>query len=434
MLIRNASVVSFDELIINRNQDILIKGNRIAQIGQGLKPVGKVLDGTSCYVIPGLANLHAHTAMTLLRGVAEDVRIDEWFNKYIWVLERNVTPEDVYLGTLLGAAEMLLSGITFVADMYFDMDQAVKAYLEAGIRADVSWGAFGAGEKWEERWQRSLRFTQEYRDADPRITVSLGPHSPYICPHEFLRRAARKADELGLKLHIHVSEEQNQVARSLEQHNMTPVEVLKETGVLRERTLLAHAYYATDDDLRMIQDSGAVVAHCPKTYMRFGLVKDLLPRALEAGVQIGLGTDGAASNSTMNLFEAARDAALLAKCATRDPEVATISEVLPLLCKGGRLLGIEGCGRIEEGALADLVLIKPDTPNMQPENSVFANLLYSVSDRNVHTVIVDGKVVVQDGKLVCIDLDALRREVAVAAERLRVPAGAPPRQMYKMQE
>jgi 5-methylthioadenosine/S-adenosylhomocysteine deaminase len=245
---------------------------------------------------------------------------------------------------------------------------------------------------------------------------------------------AEKADELGVKMHIHVSEEEKQVTRSLEQHGMTPVEVLRDTGVLRKRTILAHAYYATEDDLRLIQGSGAVVAHCPKTYMKFGDMNDFLPRAVMAGVVVGLGTDGAASNSTMNLFEAARDAALLAKCATGDPEVATISEVLPLLGTASELLGSQDCGRIEEGALADLVLIHPHTPNMQPENDVFANLLYSVGDRNVKTVIVDGRVVVRDGKLVNVDLDALRHEVAAAAERLRVPAEGPPKQTYRMEE
>jgi 5-methylthioadenosine/S-adenosylhomocysteine deaminase len=434
MWIRNVSIVSLHEPSVVERQDVQIIGNRIAYIGQGLEPEGEVLDGSGCYLIPGMANLHAHTAMTLLRGVAEDVRVDKWFNEYIWVLERNLTPEHVSLGTLLGAAEMLLSGVTFVADMYFDMDQAAKAYIEAGMRADLSWSAFGAGPDWEERWERSLRFAQDYRGWDPRITVTLGPHSPYICPHQFLSLAARTAQDMGLKLHIHVSEEENQVSTSLAKHHMTPVQVLQETGVLRDRTLLAHAYYATDRDLELIRQTGSVVAHCPKTYMRFGLVNDLLPRALHSGIRIGLGTDGPASNSTMNLFEVARDAALLAKCATRDPEAAAIRQVLPLLSQAGELLGIERLGRIEEGALADLVLVDPRTPNMQPENNILANLLYSLGERNVRTVIVDGKVVVRDGELVSVDLNRLWREVTAAARTLQVPTEGPPRAMYRLED
>jgi 5-methylthioadenosine/S-adenosylhomocysteine deaminase len=164
--------------------------------------------------------------------------------------------------------------------------------------------------------------------------------------------------------------------------------------------------------------------------MKFGDMKDFLPRALRAGVVCGLGSDGPASNSTMNLFEAARDAALLAKCATRDPETATIAEVLPLLTRGGQALIGDGYGKIEEGALADVVMIQPATPNMQPEHNVFANLLYSMGERNVHTVIVHGKIVVSDGHLVNIDLDDLYRRAAAVAQRFRVPVSGAPMQMY----
>jgi 5-methylthioadenosine/S-adenosylhomocysteine deaminase len=359
------------------------------------------------YVIPGLVNLHAHTAMTLLRGAAEDVNEQRWFNDYVWIYERNLTPEDVYTGTLLGAAEMLLSGVTCVADHYFHMDRAFEAYRQAGMRADLSWTVFGTGEGWRQQVERTLEFVKEYRDEDPRISVSLGPHSPYICPYHFLRRVADQAGELNLKMHIHVCETGEQVQQSLSEHGKTPVEVLAETGVLRSGTILAHAYYATNRDLELIRENGAGVAHCAKTYLKFGDVNDFLPRALAFGVTVGLGTDGACSNNTLSIFEAARDAAFIAKSAMDDAEVAPIADVLPLVYRGGEVLGLSAYGRIETGAPADLVLIDPATPNMVPEHNVFANLLYSSSGRNIHTVIVDGRVVVSGGALVNIDLREL---------------------------
>jgi 5-methylthioadenosine/S-adenosylhomocysteine deaminase len=197
MLIRNTSILSLHDLSIRRNVDILIQGPRITRIGHGLSDKGEVLDGQGFYVIPGLANTHAHTAMTLFRGVAEDVKIEDWFNKHIWVLEKNLTPEDVYVGTLLGAAEMLLSGTTVVVDMYFHMDQAARAFREAGMRADISQGLFGFGDNWKDLYQAALRFSKEYRDYDPRITVSLAPHSPYLCPDELLRDSVAKAEDGG---------------------------------------------------------------------------------------------------------------------------------------------------------------------------------------------------------------------------------------------
>jgi 5-methylthioadenosine/S-adenosylhomocysteine deaminase len=441
VIIRNATLLDFQDLSQRRGVDLRITDGRIAEIGPGLAGDGpgrgsarrraressesaareparrrdlesadsasqgeELIDASGMYVIPGLVNLHAHAAMTLLRGAAEDVNEERWFNDYVWMYERNLTPEDVYIGTLLGAAEMLLSGVTCVADHYFNMDRAFQAYRQAGMRADLSWTVFGTGEGWEEQVQRALEFLREYRDRDPRITLSLGPHSPYICHRSFLHRIADQASEMDLKMHIHVSETGEQVQRSLAEHGKTPVVILADTGVLRPGTILAHAYYATDGDLELIREAGAGVAHCAKTYLKFGDVQDFLLRALAAGVPVGLGTDGPCSNNTLSIFEAARDAAFIAKSIRDDAEVAPIAEVLPLVHRGGEILGFPGYGRIREGGLADLVLIDPATANMVPEHNVFANLLYSLNQGNIHTVIVDGRVAVRQGVLVNIDL------------------------------
>jgi 5-methylthioadenosine/S-adenosylhomocysteine deaminase len=291
-----------------------------------------------------------------------------------------------------------------VADHYFHMDQAFRAYQQAGMRADLSWAVFGTGEGWQGHYEHALEFVREYRDRDPRITLSLGPHSPYICPQSFLRQVAEKAAESDLKMHIHVSEEPGQVQRSLSETGKTPVEVLQDTGVLRPGTILAHAYYATNRDLELIRESRAGVAHCAKTYLKFGGVGDFLLRALAAGVKVGLGTDGPCSNNTLSIFEAARDAAFIAKSSRHDAEVAPIAELLPLVHRGGEILGLPAYGQLQEGSLADLVLIDPGTPSMVPEHNVFANMLYSLNHSNIHTVIVDGRIVVRRGSLVNIDL------------------------------
>jgi 5-methylthioadenosine/S-adenosylhomocysteine deaminase len=435
VIIRNATVLDFRDLSQRRGVDLGIAEGRITEIGQGLagrEPAGgsglesspssaqgeEPIDASGLYLIPGLVNLHAHTAMTLLRGAAEDVNEQRWFNDYVWMYERNLTPEDVYVGTLLGAAEMLLSGVTCVADHYFHMDRAFAAYTEAGMRADLSWAVFGTGEGWEQQVEQTFTFIREYRDRDPRITLSLGPHSPYICPHPFLREVADQASELNLKMHIHVCETEEQVRLSRERHKKTPVEILADTGVLGPGTILAHAYYATDSDLKLIRDSGAGAAHCAKTYLKFGDVHDFMLRALDAGVPVGLGTDGPCSNNTLSIFEAARDAAYIAKSVRDDAEVAPIAEVLPLVHRGGEILGLPGYGRIEEGSLADLVLIDPAAANMVPEHNVFANLLYSLSERNIHTVIVDGRVVARRGELVNLDLQELISKTTEILKRI----------------
>jgi 5-methylthioadenosine/S-adenosylhomocysteine deaminase len=438
MILRNTTILNFQDLSRRPGVDVHIRGGRVRRIvtagvppsAPASAPREEVIDAAGLYLIPGLVNSHCHTAMTLLRGTAEDCTLADWLNIYIWRYERSLGAEDVYWGTLLGTAEMLLAGVTCVADHYFHMGQAWRAYRTSGMRADLAWVAFGAGAGWERQWAEALAFSREYAQADPRLTVSLGPHSPYVCPESFLRTVAAAAEELGLRLHIHVSEEREQLERSLAEKGRTPVQTLDIAGILRPGTVLAHAYWATDADLELIRERGAGVAHCAKTYLKFGDVHDFLPRALAAGVRVGLGTDGPASNNTLGIFEAARCAAMLAKSSRNDARAGRIGEVLPLCHRGGELLGLPGYGRIEEGSLADLVLLDPRTPAMLPEHDAFANILYSLGERNVHTVIVDGQVLVRAGRLVHLDLEELARKAGEIAARLTRATASRPIQEY----
>ncbi len=432
MIIKNISILSFSTLTVRRDVDILVEEGVIKRIGSGIQAgnyQGKIVDGRGMYLFPGLTNNHSHTAMTLLRGAAEDVPVADWFNKHVWIYERSLTPRDVYVGTLLGAAEMLLSGVTAVADHYFYMDQAFQAYQVSGMRAHLSWAVFGSGEGSEKQLQEARRFVRNYAGRDKKIMISMGPHSPYLCSDAFLRRIADEAEALNLPIHIHVSETREQVQRSLEERGITPVQVLEKTGILRKGTILAHAYWATDEDLELIQKRGAGIAHCAKTYMKFGDVTNLLVRALSAGIPVGFGSDGCASNNTLDIFETARDAALLAKCASHDPVQGSIGEILPLMTNGN-IIGLENYGEVVVGAPADFVCITPSTPGMIPGNSIFADILYALNNRNIALVIVDGEIVVQDGKLLTFDFDDLKQEAAALGSRLFSTEADTPLQQY----
>ena len=438
MFIKNVTILNFSDLSIHRNVDLLIEGDRIKKIiekeaiepdesgeerqkDSNLKYNGRndeVIEGADFYAIPGLTNSHSHTAMTLLRGCAEDVNILDWFNKYIWVYEKNLLPEDVYIGTLLGAAEMLLSGVTLVCDHYFYMDKAFKAYQEAGMKADLAWAVFGRGDEQEENFKEAMNFTEKFSGVDKKISISLGPHSPYICPESFLKKIRDISLKTGLKIHIHVSEEKWQVDKCLKEKGKTPVQYLADIGLIKEKSILAHAYWATDSDFEIIKDAGAGVAHAPKTYMRFGSSKDFLPRALKSGIKIALASDGVVSNSDMSIFEAARDAALLAKMSTGDAEEGRIEQIIPLLSSGWKMIGNEKIGEIKEDYIADLVLIRKDSPSMNPAINIFANILYSLSQRDIDTVIIDGKVVVREGKLLTINVKEVVKEANRIKERL----------------
>ena len=438
MFIKNVTVLNFSDLSVHKNVDLLIEGDRIKKIieKKTIKPDGfgeerqkdnnfkyecrddEIIEGADFYAIPGLTNCHSHTAMTLLRGCAEDVNILDWFNKYIWVYEKNLLPEDVYIGTLLGAAEMLLSGVTLVCDHYFFMDKAFKAYQEAGMKADLAWAVFGRGDDQEENFRKVMNFTEKFSGVDKRISISLGPHSPYICPESFLKKIGDISYKTGLKIHIHVSEEKWQVDKCLKEKGRTPVQYLADIGLIKEKSILAHAYWATDSDFEIIKNVGAGVAHSPKTYMRFGFSKDFLPQALKSGIKIALASDGVVSNSDMSIFEAARNAALLAKMSMGDAEEGRIEQIIPLLSSGWKMIGNKKIGEIKEGYIADLVLIRKDSPSMNPVINIFANILYSLSQRDIDTVIIDGKVVVRGGKLLTIDVKEVVKEANRIKERL----------------
>lgn len=444
--IRNVKIPDFLNLNIAGNMSVKIRDGVIVSVepvksDTRIKDIASepgVVDGSGMVLIPGMVNMHAHTAMTLLRGTAEDCDALDWFNKYIWIYEQGLTPDDVYIGTLLGGAEMLLNGVTAVADHYFAMDRAWRAYDELGMRADLSWALFGLGDSVEANLQAALEFNSGYRGKSPRIDISMGPHSPYLCPDDFLRRIVKISEDENLKMHIHAAEDARQVEISMRERGKTPIEILQDTGVLRPRqagdeavsTILAHAFYASDSDFKIMAESSCITAHCPKTYLRFGDSHDFLPRALSSGAGVALGTDGPASNSTMNIAEAARLAALMGKSASGNAETARLSEVLPMMFAGGKALGLPNYGAVVPGAPADLVLLDLNTPEMFPGTNLFADILYGLDGRNIHSVMVAGRLLVEDGKLLSVDYKALRDEAQAIAGRLVSTEADAPMQEY----
>ncbi len=411
MLIRNTTLINFNDLSIKRNVDILIEGKIIKKIGENIKEDKDIINGENYYVLPGLINTHSHVAMTLIRGSAEDVNSNDWFNKYIWIYEKNLKPEFVYYGTLLGAAEMLLSGVTTVFDHYFYMNEAYKAYFDSGMRADLAWALFGVGEGEDENFKKALNFVEKYNGLDNRLTISLGPHSPYVCPEEFLIKFKYLSESLKLKIHIHASEMEWQIEKSLKEKSKTPIKYLYDLGLIKENTIIAHAYRARDEDLKIIREENAFVAHAAKTFMKFGDSSDILFRLLKEKVRTGFATDGVVSNNTLSIFESGRMAALNAKVSKENAEIAKIEELVPLFSSGGSLLTHLKVGEIKEGFVADLILVNKNSPSLNPEINIFANLLYSISERDIDTVIVDGKVIVKNGKLLTVDIPYLIKEI-----------------------
>lgn len=433
LLIHNCHALLFadqNQPFIERNCDIAITNHQITSITPSsptnLAHAQQVIDAREQLAIPGLINCHAHVPMVLFRGLAEDMSVDRWFNEIIWPVESNLTEEDVYWGMLLGLAEMIEAGVTTVADHYFFMDQAARAVREAGTRAALGWAIFAS--QGEAALRNSARFVTEWQGAgDGRVTTWMAPHAPYTCDDDYLRACVAEARRLGVGIHIHASEDKQQVDSSLEKRGITPIQVLEQTGILEGQTLIAHGTGILPQDVELLSPYAdhVGIAHCPKTYMKLGVGLTPIRPLRKVGVAIGLGTDGAASNNTLDIWESLRLMALTQKQQAADPEIMTIGEALEIALRGSAAtVGLRGqIGELKAGHLADIVLVDLSGVHQQPQHNIAANLLYATRASDVQTVIVNGKVIMQDRKLLTLDKAEIIRQVNKTMARLaqRIP-------------
>jgi 5-methylthioadenosine/S-adenosylhomocysteine deaminase len=396
------------EYQISPEQDIYIENSRIRKISpsnsDSKSEKYEIINANGMLAIPGLINTHAHVPMVLLREFVSDVRVETWFNDYIWHLESNLTPEDIYWGALLGHAEMIENGITCVADRYFHMDEVARAVSDSGIRANLVWTIFGHED--EDKLNRTIKFIHDWQgSADGRITTWMGPHAPYTCGPDFLQRIGKIAQDMNVGIHIHVSETEEQVNRSINEHGITPVKMLEKTGILTVPTILGHCSYPKDDDIRILAGVDAGVAHAPKTYLKFGGGIVNLKRFQDANIPVGLATDGAASNSTLDIFEQLRITAMLQKYISNDATRLTVGEALGIAFEGGgkvMKLGHE-IGDLAPGKLADIVLMKMDGLHNFPPYNPLSNLVYTVKPGDIDTVICNGDILYSGGKHISLD-------------------------------
>ncbi len=428
ILITHARVLQLNDEVatILDDYDILITGNRIEAIQSTgeLDPsyAGRVIDAQGQVAMAGFINTHAHVPMVLWRGMGEDVNLDSWFNDYIWPLENNLQPEDVYWGMQLGLMEMIEAGITSVSDHYWYMDYAAQAVEKAGTRALLGQAMFSSNGMGQ--IDETAEFVQRWQgQANGRIRTILAPHAPYTCDDDFLRATADKAQEIGAGIHIHVAETIAQTQASLARRGQTPIEVLLETGILDSPVILAHVIGATPNDLELLSSSVAPVgiAQCPKTYAKLGMGYANLVDYRKLGIPVGLGTDGAVSNNTLDLWEAMRLTAMGQKQLTENAENLTIPQALTIATQESATVYGQGdeLGDIREGKLADIILVDMTGTHHLPLNSVTASLVYNARAGDVQTVICDGQVIMQDRQHKTLDKGEILDNILPRMERLR---------------
>jgi 5-methylthioadenosine/S-adenosylhomocysteine deaminase len=382
------------------------------------------IDATGKLLLPGLVNAHNHCAMTLFRGLADDLELAAWLNEHIFPAEAaHVNPEMVYWCTLLAAAEMIRSGTTTVADGYFFSGQAAHALLDAGMRAVVAHGIvdFPAPSVPDpsENVATVAAFLDQWRGRSPRITPAVFAHAPYTCSPQTLRRAKELADQQGVRFFIHLAETHAEQALIIDPRGSTPVRHLAELGILDENCVCVHAVWLDDNDLDLLADSGAAVVTCPHSNLKLAAGIARVPELLGRGIPVGIGTDGCASNNSLDMF---REIDLLAKIMKLNPLDATaLPASAALRCataEGARVIGLTTVGTVAVGAPADLILLDLHTPHLTPFYS--GNLLvYAATGSDVTTTIIDGAVVMHDRQILSFDLAEVYRQVTPLSEGVR---------------
>jgi len=407
-----------------------VRGGRIAELGPKdpaarLPSAAETVDAKGKILIPGLVNTHTHLPMALFRGLADDLPLETWLNEHIFPAEaRHVNPESVRLGAMLACAELLLSGTTTCCDGYFLESYVAEAVADAGLRAVLGQGVIDFPAPGVPDPARNVSvaedFVGKWGGAHPRIHPSVFCHAPYTCSERTLTSAKEAARRHGVLFQIHVAETRSEVEQMHADHGLSPVAYLDRLGILDEDTLVVHGVWVDEEDIRILAETGCPVSHNPQSNMKLASGIAPVPKMLDAGICVGLGTDGCASNNDLDLFSEMDTAAKLHKVSTLDPTVLSADQVLKMATiDGAKALGLgEEIGSLEIGKRADLVIVDTDAPHMIPLYRAVSHLVYAARGADVKDVMIDGRFVVRDRRLLTVDLKDLLDRVSARCRRI----------------
>jgi 5-methylthioadenosine/S-adenosylhomocysteine deaminase len=413
-----------------RNGAVAVADGRIAAVGPAeelleLAPSGEVLNAGNCIILPGLVNTHSHLAMTVLRGIADDLPLKQWLEEHIWPVEKeHINREVVRLGTELAAAEQLLAGVTTTTDMYFFGDEVCSVLADAGMRGVVAESLIGFPTPRcatsDEMFQKQRDLIEAYRN-HPLILPSVAAHSPYSVSAIDLVREAELAEEFGVPMQIHLSETSWEVEKLLSEKGVSPVAYLADLGVLSDRTVAAHCVHVSPEDIEILAEFETGVSHNPVSNLKLASGVAPVPAMVAAGVKVGLGTDGAASNNTLDLLRDMQLAALLHKGITGDPTVLPARAMLEMATsEGAKVLGLANrIGSLTEGREADIVCIKVDGPHTAPMYDPYSHLVFAARASDVRHVVIRGRIIVRNRALQTLDLDRIEAQVREFSESVR---------------
>jgi 5-methylthioadenosine/S-adenosylhomocysteine deaminase len=428
ILIRNCTLLTEAAAPLITDGYIKISGGIICDLGEMSRMPSTegttVIDAKRQLVMPGLINGHNHCAMTLFRGLADDLDLATWLHNHIFPAEAaHVNPEMVYWCSKLAAAEMLLSGTTTVADGYFQSDAVAQACLDSGLRAVVGHGIIDFPAPGVPDPARNVetvgQFIETWTGRNPLITPAVFAHSPYTCSPATLTKAKKLADERQVRFFIHLAESRQETGMLIDPHGTSPIRHLQALGLLDLNTICVHSVWLDDEDLNILAATGAYVVTCPQSNLKLASGTARVAQMLARGIVVGLGTDGSASNNSLDMFREMDMLAKIQKLQALDATALPAGQALKsATTENAVLLGLVGIGKLAVGHRADLILLDLMAPHLTP----FYNqdlLVYAARGSDVHTVIIDGRIVVQNRKLLAFDIDETLWEVEKIARTLR---------------
>lgn len=404
-----------ENLAVKEHQYVLTEQDKITYIGDTCPDAEghERYNGKNKLLMTGFINLHSHTPMTLMRGYGENLSLNDWLNKKIFPYEDKLTSEDVYHGTLLGIAEMLRFGIVSTSDMYYFCEDMLKAFLETGVKCNLSRGitCFSDGSYHDlPGYEENKMLIRDYHMKNSgQIQVELSIHGEYTNTERTIIEISDHAKQEGLGLHIHISETEEEHKGCMERHNgLTPIQYFNSLGVLDSKTLAAHCVHLSGDDFAIMKEKGVSVASCPASNLKLASGICDVKTLMEYGINVGLGTDSVASNNSLNMMEEMKLYALLQKIRQNDPAIITPRETIYAATKAGAIAqNREDCGALKVGNRADLIVLDMEAPYWKPVHKLTNNLVYSAQGTDVCLTMVDGKVLYRDGSYPTIDMEKL---------------------------
>ncbi len=403
---------------------VAVSGGKIVAVGSRTEIASKfrgkeTIDARGRAVIPGLINTHTHIPMTLFRGIADDLELQEWLTKFIFPAEaKNVDEAFVRAGTRLGLAEMIRGGTTTYCDMYYFEDAIAEETSKAGVRGVLGQTVIDFPVPDAKTFAEGLTLTEKFIDrwqGDPLITPAVAPHAPYTVSESNLTDARALSDRLKAPLVIHLAEAKTETDDILKKYGMRPIEFLDKIAFFNERTIAAHVVQANSAELDILKNKGVGVAHNPQSNMKLAAGVAPVPLMLEKGMNVGLGTDGPASNNDLSIWEEMDTAAKLHKVTTGDPKVVSAEQAFAMATIGGaRALHMgASIGSLEPGKLADIVIVDIDSLHQSPMYNIYSHLVYATKSADVRTVIINGRIVMRDRRLLTLNESAIKKDATV---------------------